>query len=97
MNSWQKPIIIAIAEAIELSYCSYAAWYAALEITRVAPAGAPSSTAEGNTEKVCTKDRQRLIASPCASSGIRMWIKRALAFAPKVAAACSKDGSMPVR
>ena len=65
-------------------------------MTRVSPAGAPSSTAEGNTEKVCTKDRQRLIASPCASSGIRMCTNRARALAPSVAAACSSDGSMPV-
>ena len=27
-----------------------------MEITRVGPAGAPSSTAEGNTENACTKD-----------------------------------------
>ena len=27
-----------------------------MEMTRVGPAGAPSSTAEGNTEKACTKE-----------------------------------------
>ena len=38
-------------------------------MTRVGPAGAPSSTADGNTEKACTKDRQKVIARPGSSSG----------------------------
>ena len=41
-------------------------------MTRVGPAGAPSSTAEGNTENVCTKDRQKVMAKPGSSSGRKM-------------------------
>ena len=45
-------------------------------MTRVGPAGAPSSTADGNTEKACTKDRQNVIARPGTSSGRKTWRKR---------------------
>ena len=38
-------------------------------MTRVGPDGAPTSTAEGNTENACTKARQNVVASPGASSG----------------------------
>ena len=38
-------------------------------MTRVGPAGAPSSTADGKTEKAWTKQRQKVIASPGARSG----------------------------
>src|SRR5215468_469955 len=55
-------------------------------MTRVAPAGDPSRTADGNTEKVCTKDRHRLMASPCARSGRMMCQKRARALASTLGA-----------
>ena len=42
-------------------------------MTRVGPAGAPRRTAEGNTAKSCTKDRQNVIARPGTSSGKMMW------------------------
>ena len=38
-------------------------------MTRVGPAGAPSSTADGNTENACTNDEAAVIASPGISSG----------------------------
>ena len=40
-----------------------------MEITCVVPAGAPSSTAEGNTAKAWTKLRQKVTARPGTSSG----------------------------
>jgi len=39
-----------------------------MEITRVGPAGAPSRTAEGKTEKACAEERQKTIAKPGISS-----------------------------
>jgi len=42
---------------------------AAIEITRVGPAGAPSSTADGNTENAWTNARQNAIVTPGSSSG----------------------------
>ena len=47
-------------------------------MTRVGPAGAPSSTAEGNTENACTKDKaEGDREARAASSGRKMWRKRA--------------------
>ena len=44
----------------------------ASEMTRVGPAGAPSSTADGKTAKSCTKDRQKVMANPGSSNGRRI-------------------------
>jgi len=65
-------------------------------MTRVGPAGAPRRTAEGKTEKAWTKDRQKVTARPGIRSGRKIVRKRAEARAPRVAAACSRAGSMPV-
>ena len=62
-------MIIAIAEAMRVVVLLEGRLYAAIEMTRVGPAGAPSSTADGNTENACTNDRQKQIARPGASSG----------------------------
>ena len=51
-------------------------------MTLVAPAGAPSRTADGNTAKAWTKDRQNVIASPGRMSGRMMREKRVRAPAP---------------
>ena len=53
-----------------------------MEITRVGPAGAPSKTAEGKTEKACTKDKQMVMASPGINKGKKIWRKRDVARAP---------------
>ena len=63
---------------------------------RVGPAGAPSSTADGNTENSWTKDRQKVIARPGASRGSSTRVKRFQGPAPSVAAAFSSAGSMPL-
>ncbi len=67
-----------------------------MEITRVGPDGAPSSTADGNTLNACTNDRQKVMASPGSSSGSSTVRKRAAAPAPSVAAAFSSAGSTPL-
>jgi len=65
-------------------------------MTRVAFAGSPTSTAEGNTENACTNDRQKVMLRPGSSKGKKICRKRAAGRAPSVAAACSSAGSMPV-
>ena len=50
-------------------HASSSASYAAIEMTRVGPAGDPSSTADGKTENACTKARQNAIAMPGIRSG----------------------------
>src|SRR5689334_1238102 len=67
-----------------------------MEMTRVGPAGAPSSTADGNTENACTNDKQNVMARPGIRSGQKMWRKRCRGAAPSVAAAFSRAGSTPV-
>lgn len=66
-------------------------------MTRVSFAGSPTSWADGNTENAITNERQKVIARPGASRGSVIRRKRWLQLAPSVAAAFSKEGSMPER
>ena len=64
-------------------------------MTRVAPAGSPTKTAEGNTANVATNESAAAMATPGIMSGSVILEKRCQAPAPSMRPALSKFGSIP--
>src|SRR2546430_1996272 len=86
---------MATAEPMDGSSRSWASWYAISAITRDDPDGSPSRTADGNTENAITKFRHSVTAAPGSNNGKITYRNRWPREAPRVAAACSSDGSIP--
>jgi len=66
-----------------------------MAIVRVAPAGWPTSTAEGNTPKFITNTSANAMAAPGAISGHMTRRKTTHGLAPSTRAEASRAGSMP--